>query len=579
MADCLTAIGDKYKEKDIDIYKEKISGYSENEKRLELSKMLAVIEKDNKAYDSVYVTEISRLGRSPSQVRKLIDYLSDLKIPIYFTSIKQSSMEHGERSSSMNIMLQVLIEFANAESITMKRRSRSGILQNAKTGGAGGSVFFPMGYKKSADKKLVIDDDEAIIVKEIFDLYLSGQGCNWIASHLNERGIPTRTNKAFGDKVLNFNRPKQGNQIKWSDKTVLGILRNSIYKGHRKFRGDKINEGEEYDGPTIKNKKNEHFKTLILDAPVIISPQLFDACNDIINTKTHRNSLTDYPYLLKDLVRCGVCGRNMFAKYRPIKGGDKAYICSSRLHQKGNCGNIGVHINYIESVVYDMLIGQKILMNRIDQSDEMIPTVTNEIENITKKLSLEESEMSKLKKSMEKLNILFRETDMTLDEYKTHAENDDKALKSGTKRIDLLNKNLQEQKDILFKITNKSKDADFLNKLSKDRPEIITIFKQFIKTIYITKMPAGGDVLLDIHLKISNNKPSSTLKIIIDSFISRYKRNAPFTYRLLTTPEILITKYDADGVLINTSDEVYTAFSLPTSKYLLTVPAENVMEL
>src|SRR5690606_29185468 len=99
--------------------------------------------------------------------------------------------------------------------------------------------------------------------------------------------------------IVNYATPRRGADIKWSDKTVLDIVSNSLYYGARRYKGE------------------------IFEAPAIITKELFDKCEQVRESKTHRNYLTSYTYLLKDLIKCGCCGRNFFARYKPTAKGDK----------------------------------------------------------------------------------------------------------------------------------------------------------------------------------------------------------------------------------------------------------------
>ena len=67
----------------------------------------------------------------------------------------------------------------------------SGLENAIKKGHWTGGKFMPLGYKR-VEKKLVIDEEESEIVKDIFNLYLSGLGTKRIARELNKRKIPTR---------------------------------------------------------------------------------------------------------------------------------------------------------------------------------------------------------------------------------------------------------------------------------------------------------------------------------------------------------------------------------------------------
>nr|WP_199001372.1 recombinase family protein [Flavobacterium sp. ASV13] len=571
-------IENRGQEVEIDIYSENLSGYREAAKRPELAKFLDVVEKDPSYYDCLYVTELSRLGRNPIQTRLIIESLIAKKIQVCVTTTGAKMLKKNREPDKISIaVFQLLMEFADVEADTFKRRSASGLLQSARSGNVNGSRNYPYGYKKGENKKLVVDDEEAEIIREIFDNYKNGFGFKKIAGFLNERKVPTRTNKAFGNQLMKFNTNKTADKVIWSDKTINDILTNPLYKGQRRYKGEKLKENEKYDGIIIKRGK-DRFKAIMLDAPSIISAELFDECNKIMKTKTHRNSDVQYEYILKDLLSCGICGRNMFAKYKPVVGGDKVYICSSRLIKGGNCGNVGVNITYLDSVIYDLLIGQNALLHRIDQSDKLIPTVKLEIEKLKKELSLAESELVKQNKRIQKLVILFRESEMDIEDYNRTASQDKKDLATCVKRIEMLKISLREKNEMLEKIANKDKDEDFIKRLSKDRPEIQLIFKQFIKNIYITKLSIGGDILLDVHLAIGNSKPESTLKIMIDQFATRAKQKTKYTYKLGYS-HALVTAYDQNGVLLNTEKEIYSIFLNHMSKKIYEVEKDNILIL
>lgn len=239
ISDCRTAIGNRYKDSDIEIFAEQISGYKENESRPQLSKLLSIIENDSTYFSRIYCTELSRLGRDPSSTRKLLDDLTDKKIPVFITSINRQTLDkNGERDSIMNIILQVLMEFSDSESKTMKIRSKSGLLQSVINGNAGGSKNLPYGYSKNEDKKLIVDDGEAEVIREIFNLYKQGNGFKAIASILNHKEIPTRTQKAFGNQLMKYKTEKTADKVNWTDVAIDKIIKNPLYYGKRRFKGN-----------------------------------------------------------------------------------------------------------------------------------------------------------------------------------------------------------------------------------------------------------------------------------------------------------------------------------------------------
>lgn len=92
--------------------------------------------------------------------------------------------------------------------------------------------FAPYGYMKDPDHKghLIIDPEAAVIVREIFSLYLQGKGKETIAKILNEREIPNPTEYK---RLHGFNTNRAGkSSTLWSYFSVTNILTNEVYIGN-----------------------------------------------------------------------------------------------------------------------------------------------------------------------------------------------------------------------------------------------------------------------------------------------------------------------------------------------------------
>ncbi|MBZ4042615.1 recombinase family protein [Flavobacterium hibisci] len=549
VSDCKTAIGNKYSEENIEVFAERISGYKENEKRPELTKLLNIINNDSKYFDAIYITEISRLGRDPKVTRLLIDELTEKKIPIFITSINRSTLDENlERDSIMNIILQVLMEFADSESRTLKRRSKSGLLQSIINGNAGGSKNLPYGYRKNENKKLVVDEIESIVIKEIFDLYKNGNGVKKIASFLNSKGTPTRVNISFKNQVLNYNTKKKAQDVIWSDKTILDIIKNPIYKGQRRFKGN------------------------LYEVDSIISTELFDGCNDIIKTKTHRNNHMKYNYLLKDLLTCSVCGRGYFAKYKPVPGGDKVYICSSRLLKGGNCGNLGINIDYLESSILDMLKQSKKLLSLIDKIDQLKENLNSEIVSLRNEIQILEKSLRSQKNKESQLLKLYLRGGLEVDEYEELKEEVNKESLSISSKLELLNKRLFEQIDQLDNLDESESLEDMIKNLPNNRLQLIKIFKQLIKQVYIYKTLTDKEILLDVEL----NYGSGSFKMMLDLNVMKYKQPI-YNYRVIGN--VLNLEYTDSGVLTTDENLINKFFSTYIGSYKWNVEKENYLKL
>lgn len=107
--------------------------------------------------------------------------------------------------------------------------------------------FAPYGYQKDPDRRghLIIDEEAAVVVREIFRLYNQGVGRTAIAKKLNERGVPSPAAYYRMKGIKNASAGK--NDAKhWKYDTVSHILKNEVYIGH-------LVQGKTHN-PTYKSK-------------------------------------------------------------------------------------------------------------------------------------------------------------------------------------------------------------------------------------------------------------------------------------------------------------------------------------
>lgn len=535
-----------YTDDDIVIFEDKISGYSKKDNRPALSDLLNKIDEDVNQFEMIYITEISRLGRNPRQVGNIIDDLTEKKIPIFIQSLGQATLINGVRNMIMRIIIMVLSEFADAEVIQSKIRFKSGLLEGARKGNVGGGKYLPYGFKKGDNKELLVDDEESLIIIRIFELYKSGLGFRRIAGYLNDDNIPTRVAK-FGKQEMNFKTPKTASDVTWSDKTVNDIVKNTIYKGERVFQG------------------------VTIPIEPIVSVQLFDECDTIRKNKTTRNYTTIYEYLLKDLLVCGICGRNYFARYKPqtIKG-DKVYMCSSRLKQVGNCGNAGINISYIESVLYHLFITSGYFNQFVNDRTDLIKIVQTDLDKLNTSSGHEASNLQKKMNAVDRLLILYLAEKIDLERFDVQNSKLGKEIISTKKKIDIIQNSIIEQNKMKEKLESIHIGDNVV--IGKNRSELMTIFNQFFDKIYITKLNKS-DMLIDTHLSLPNIIPADSLKMLIDYTATKYKSRKTFKYHLL---RVKFPISYPDGTIDKSPIEIITKFK---NSYEFEVYEEDVIPL
>ena len=179
--------------------------------------------------------------------------------------------------------------------------------------------FACYGYTKCPKNRhnLAIDEEAAGIVREIFALYMEGNGVQSIAHILNQKNVPTPT-QYKKNKGLNFTNPNAGSfSIKyglWPPNTVRRILRNEVYIGT-------LIQGRERKA-SYKTKKvviaPKHEWVIIKDNhPPIVAENVFYKVQQLIDRKRTGYAVCGgkiekaKPHLLAGKLICAGCGSGM----------------------------------------------------------------------------------------------------------------------------------------------------------------------------------------------------------------------------------------------------------------------------
>jgi site-specific DNA recombinase len=164
--------------------------------------------------DILLVLKVDRFSRRQRDLVSLVEQLTSLNVAfVSATEAFDTSTPAGRA------MLQMLGTFAEFEREMIIDRVIAGMERHAAAGRWPGGVR-PDGYHLDpTTKRLVVDEERAVLVREIFDLYTRKRlGTAAIATELNRRGLGTRTG-----------RP-------WSPHTIRWLLTNPAYLGQVTFR-------------------------------------------------------------------------------------------------------------------------------------------------------------------------------------------------------------------------------------------------------------------------------------------------------------------------------------------------------
>lgn len=180
-------LNDGFSENDIILIEDKESGYKlSEEERSGINKLKSIIESEQ--VSSVYVYEISRISRQAKIVFSVRDYLFQRKINLiclnpYFKLLE----EDGSQSSTSSIIFGIFASLSEQESYLRIQRVTRGIAKKKSEGKVMGRVMI-YGYTRVNGEPKVVDN-QAVIIREIFDRFERGESCGSIGKDMYLIGV------------------------------------------------------------------------------------------------------------------------------------------------------------------------------------------------------------------------------------------------------------------------------------------------------------------------------------------------------------------------------------------------------
>jgi site-specific DNA recombinase len=292
-----------------------------NMDRPALKRLLADVEAGK--VNCIVVYKVDRLTRSLLDFCRIMEILD--KHGATFVSVTQ---QFNTTTSIGRLTLNILLSFAQFEREMISERTRDKMRAARRKGKwIGGNLV--LGYDVAPQGgALVINQEEAARVREIFQLYLRLGSLIPVIEELDRRGWTmkrwtTREGRTRGGAPFN--------------KTTLhNLLTNVVYTGHVIFEG--------------KLCAGEHER--------IVSDDVFNRVQEQLNRNGRRggrNVANKYGGLLKGLVKCGSCGVGMTHTYVRKKQTLYRYYVCINAHQRGwsNCDTKSVSASLLEGAVIE----------------------------------------------------------------------------------------------------------------------------------------------------------------------------------------------------------------------------------
>lgn len=253
------------------------------------------------------------------------------------------------------LMEGMLESFAEYYSLNLATEVMKGMKENAKNGLFNGGTP-PLGYD-IVDKNYAINEREARIVREIFELYLTDTGYKEIVNKLNLNGYKNKQGKKF---VFN---------------SIPGILKNPKYAGIYEFNKTARKYGDN-GKRNIKEYKDDKDVIRVVNAlPSIIPMEVYEMTQDELKrrSKGRGKSKAIRDYFLSGLIVCKNCGRKMTGhSQRRVKDGEPYFY-----YRCTGCST-SIRSEVIESKILDEL--NNLVFNNLDELLEKMHKYISEVE-------------------------------------------------------------------------------------------------------------------------------------------------------------------------------------------------------
>lgn len=275
-----------------------------NDSRPDFQKMLR--DSNKKAWDYIIVYKLDRFARN--KYESVIHKRALKNVGVRVISATES-IPNTPEGIILESLLEGMAEYYSAE---LSQKVSRGMNENRQKGLYTGGVIL-YGYKV-VNKKVEIDEDQAKIVREIYENYAAGIYVKDIIEELNNKGI------------LNHGKPFARN-------TVYNILKNEKYSGIYKY-GDEV------------------FTNIY---PQIVPDHIYKIVRQKVESNKFGKHDSNVEYLLRFKVKCGYCGSNIISDSGTSKNGEvkRYYKCSGRKHKTTDCLKTMIRKELLEKLIVD----------------------------------------------------------------------------------------------------------------------------------------------------------------------------------------------------------------------------------
>ncbi len=344
--------------------------------------------------------------------------------------------------------------------------------------------FAAYGYLKDPDDKnaLIVDEEAAAVVRDIFNMFLDGMSKNAIVHHLNEHGVLCPSAYKRERLGLKYQNPSldPSKRPLWCAMSVTTILKNRMYcgdmvQGRYRMKSYKVHVQELVPQDEWYIVENTH--------EAIIDRDTFDKAQRLLLRDTRTGPQQKKLYLFSGFLKCADCGKAMT---RSKVGNIVYYYCRTYKDQSKNaCTKHTIKHNRLEAAVLYAIQQQVYLAVDYSKTIEQInkaPLVKSQSKKLLDAIEQKERDLSKITRYKQAIYQDWKDGEITHSDYR-HMKED-----------------YEEQADALNKVIERLREeqAELENGIDTENPFLAT-FRQYQNIDKLTR-----DVLIELvdHIKV-----------------------------------------------------------------------------
>lgn len=431
-------------------------------------------------FDLVITKEISRFSRNTLDSIRYSQELLSCGVGIFFQNDNINTL-----MPDSELRLTIMASIAQDEVRKLSERVKFGFKRSIRDGKVLGNENI-YGYKKQ-EGKLIIDEDEAFIVRTIFELYTSGYGIRAVCAELSKRGIHNR----------------EGHDFVFS--TVKRIIKNPKYKGF--YCGNKTHKVA-YNLPDIKHLDPSEW-VMYEDydkVPPIVSKEMWEFANLQLEKRSkeilERNASYTNKYIYSGKIFCGEHGCAFHhATYAYKSGSREVWQCKIYKERgKSECDSPTLYTEELDSIVRYIIKFLQLNKSEIIEEELEIIESTFESSRADTDISRLKSKMSDVLKRKDRILDLNINGVISVEEFKKRNEK----FNSEIEEIENQLAELESKRLDMLKLKNSTKELRDIISSQFDSLESLTqgLIDSLIDKIIVYKTDDKNVVRLEVYLKL-----------------------------------------------------------------------------